>query len=70
MKELIQDIWEVKCDFLCITTNGIVKKDGRLVMGAGIAKEARDRCVDINLDLYLGSLVTEHGNHVFMPALE
>jgi len=25
---------------MCITTNGIVKKDGKAVMGAGIAKQA------------------------------
>jgi hypothetical protein len=28
---------------VCITTNGVVTKDGRLVMGAGLAKQARDR---------------------------
>ena len=27
-------------DAICVTTNGIVKKDGSLVMGAGIAKDS------------------------------
>ena len=34
--------WVGRCDALCITTNGIVKSNGELVMGAGIAKQARD----------------------------
>jgi hypothetical protein len=70
MKEIIGNIWDAKCDFLCITTNGIVKKDGRLVMGAGIAKEARDRCVDRDLDLYLGNLVKIWGNKVWVTNID
>lgn len=30
-------------DYFCITTNAIVKRDGALVMGAGIAKVVRDK---------------------------
>lgn len=42
MKLVQGNIWEFenKLDYVCITTNSIVKRDGSLVMGAGIAKEA------------------------------
>lgn len=46
-----------------VTTNGIVKKDRRLVMGAGIAKYCRDNYEGI--DKYLGTIVTSYGNHVY-----
>ena len=40
---------------ICITTNGNIKSNGRAVMGAGIAKTARDLLPDI--DLTLGQLL-------------
>ena len=47
MKELIGDIFELmetgEFDGFCVTTNGEVKKDGKAVMGAGIAKDCRDK---------------------------
>lgn len=46
-----------------VTTNGIVKQDGRLVMGAGIAKYCRDNHAFI--DQQLGHLVKESGNHAY-----
>lgn len=46
-----------------VTTNGILKSDGRLVMGAGIAKYARDNFRDI--DMTLGALVSKHGSHSY-----
>jgi len=63
MKEIQGDIWQSKADYICITTNGIVKKDGCLVMGAGIAKEAADRFPELSFDL--GDLVSIGGNHVY-----
>lgn len=39
-----------ECDYACITTNSMVKKDGRLVMGRGIAQQVRDSFPDIDLD--------------------
>ena len=45
---------------ICVTTNGVVKKDGRLVMGAGIAKQARDRFLGI--DAFAGDAVRWNGN--------
>lgn len=45
------DMWSVwdKADLFLITTNGCVKPDYRLVMGAGIAKQARDRWPGVDL---------------------
>lgn len=50
-------------DALCVTTNGIVNKEGKLVMGAGNAKEFRDRFSGI--DARLGYYVSKYGNRVF-----
>jgi len=45
MQEIKNDIWNFltnpETDAICITTNGIVKKNGDLVMGKGIALEAK-----------------------------
>ena len=37
------NIWELQGDAVCVTTNGIVKEDGRAVMGAGIAKQCLEK---------------------------
>lgn len=39
------DMWSVygKTDLFCITTNSIIKNNGELVMGRGIALEAKNR---------------------------
>lgn len=42
-------------DIICTTTNRIVKPDGRLVMGGGVAKIMLDRYKDI--DLRFGQIV-------------
>jgi len=48
---------------VCITTNGIIKKDGELVMGAGIALQAKQRFPDVPGTL--ADLVNKHGNRAF-----
>lgn len=48
---------------IVITTNGIIRKNGRAVMGAGIAKATRDRYTDI--DLKLGKYLSKYGNRAF-----
>lgn len=45
---------------ICVTTNGIVKKDGRAVMGAGVAKAFRDKFK--NIDLRLAEHIRKNGN--------
>jgi hypothetical protein len=44
-----------EADLFLITTNSIIKKNGALVMGAGIARQARDRFP--GLDLALGGYI-------------
>ena len=69
MKEMIYDgnIFLLpnpeKHDAVCITTNGIVRKDGKAVMGAGIAKYARDTFRGI--DRMLGAELKAFGNRAF-----
>ena len=63
LKEIKGDIFELmegEFDAFCITTNGIIKGDGRAVMGAGIAKECRDRFN--NIDLRLANLIKKNGS--------
>ena len=51
------NMWDClnEVDHFIITTNAIVKRNGALVMGAGIAKQARDAYPD--LDVMFGSAV-------------
>lgn len=49
-------------DAVCITTNGIVRRDGKAVMGAGIAKYARDNFERV--DSILGKKLSALGNQV------
>jgi len=64
MKEITGNLFDQKwANAICITTNGFIKKDGRLVMGRGCALELRDKFPGI--DLKLGTMISIHGNHVF-----
>lgn len=47
----------------CVTTNGIIKKDGTAVMGAGIAKIVALR--NPWMPARLGALLKEYGNRAF-----
>lgn len=62
MKETIGNLWEYyyKGYPVCITTNGTVRANGELVMGAGCALEAKK--IKPNLPLLLGKYVKEKGN--------
>lgn len=59
-----EDIWSKRTAStpICITTNGFVKRNGRCVMGRGIALQARNRFQ--NLDLALGNVIKSFGNNV------
>lgn len=52
-----------------VTTNSYIKNGGRLVMGAGIAKQARNRLTGV--DLKLGSMIRDTCGHLgfygFLP---
>jgi len=56
------DLWDLHYQghWIAITTNGIVKSDGRAVMGAGLAKQAADRFPD--LPRVLGTHLRTCGN--------
>jgi hypothetical protein len=50
-------------DGVCITTNAVIKANGRAVMGAGVAKLFRDKFR--NIDLKLAKLISAEGNKCF-----
>ncbi len=54
------NLWEMDFECRCITTNGVVLKTGELVMGAGVAYQAKKRYPGI--EGVLGSWVMAHGN--------
>ena len=58
----VGDIWseDGAADAIVVTTNGFVTKDGRGVMGAGIAKQAKDRFPGIEEEL--GKHLRANGN--------
>jgi hypothetical protein len=49
-----------QADAICFTSNGILKKDDRLVMGAGVAKAFRDRFDGLDWDA--AQSVKKNGN--------
>lgn len=64
------DIFELPkhhMEAVCITTNGIVKKNGCAVMGAGIAKQASIRFHGLARNL--GDRLTQYGNQVYNMGL-
>jgi hypothetical protein len=63
MKVHFGNMWSVftSVDLFCITTNSITRKDGELVMGRGIAQQARDRYP--GLGLALGNAISDAGMH-------
>jgi len=49
-----------KADAICFTSNGSIKKNGALIMGAGVAKQFRDRFP--GMDITAGQKVKKNGN--------
>jgi len=66
MKQVKEDLWthHRNHEWICITTNGFVKNDGRAVMGRGCAKEAKIICPEI--DHELGMLLKSSGNQCYI----
>lgn len=62
MKEIIGNIWDMKADIICITTNGNVKSNGDAVMGRGIALQCAKRYPHI--PSFLGKSIGKNGNCV------
>jgi hypothetical protein len=67
MKEMHGNLWDAHAEghFICITTNGDTRQDGRAVMGRGIARQAKIRFPE--LPELLGSDLLNIGNtlHVY-----
>jgi hypothetical protein len=59
MKEIVGDLFSQPCNAICITTNGMVKWDGRAVMGAGIALQAAKKWPIISK--VLGNTIKTYG---------
>lgn len=53
------DIWD-ETDYFVFTGNAIIKNNGALVMGRGIAREVRDRFP--NIDLAIGRRMKEYAD--------
>lgn len=62
LKIIKEDIWKFwqKDNYIIIPTNGFVKKTGQLVMGKGLAWQAKLHIH--NLDYILGNYVSKFGN--------
>jgi hypothetical protein len=65
MNEIVGDLWHEHAAgaVVAITTNGMVTKSGKSIMPRGCARQAADRYPE--LTRLLGSLLINHGNHVF-----
>jgi hypothetical protein len=63
----IEEFWDRR-DLLIFTSNGVVKRDGTLVMGRGIAKLVRDFYPGI--DRVFGRRVKTYGNRPFIVKIE
>jgi len=64
MRESTGNLWDAQPTFIrCVTTNGIVKRNGELVMGRGNALQAMQRYPQ--LPRILGSYVKTSGNMVY-----
>ena len=64
MRELRQDLWSVKACARVVTTNGMCRRDGSAIMGAGCALQAAKRFP--NLPRELGVLLRSDGNRVHL----
>lgn len=62
MIETPGDLWAFPAQYVCVTTNGITR-GGSLVMGAGVALEAKRRFP--GLPKKLGGHVARYGNRAF-----
>ena len=65
MLEAVGDLWSYPADYRVVTTNGVVREStGELIMGKGVALEARKRFP--GLPAKLGRWVTLYGSRCFL----
>ena len=63
MREMQVDIWSYQGQaIIAITTNGSITRDGRAIMGKGVARQAAERFPELRHQL--GRLLQVRGNHV------
>ena len=63
MQEVTGNLWDyLGRAIIAITTNGYVTRDGRAVLGYGVARQAGELFPD--LERRLGRVIREGGNHV------
>lgn len=62
MKICRGNLWTYKADWRIIPTNGVIKKNGEAVMGAGLALQAKIRFP--SLPKRLAAKIEQLGNHV------
>lgn len=58
-----QDLWTMQCDWICITTNCLLNKNGSAIMGAGLALQAKQKVK--GCEIVLGKKIKSSGNHVY-----
>lgn len=65
MRQTNGNLWDFheQGNWICITTNGSIRKDGCAVMGRGVALQAAQKLPE--LQYKLGQFLLEWGNHVF-----
>lgn len=68
MLEATGDLWETPASWRLVTTNGILNSGDELVMGAGVALQAKQRFP--GLPQKLGRWVLEYGNRPFFCKTE
>ena len=70
MKQVTGDFWKMAryADAICVTTNGIIKNNGELVMGKGIALQFAQRYP--GLALKLAAHVSRSGNTPCLVAFD
>ena len=66
MREVKGNLWDYydKGEWIVITTNGTIKRNGACVMGKGVALEAKNRFP--KLDKVLGAAISRFGNQLFV----
>jgi len=66
MKEVVGDLWRYHAqgEYIVITTNGAVRRDGYAVMGRGLAFMSAQRCE--GFQKAVGVAITQSGNHVYV----
>lgn len=70
MKEIVGNIWDYydKGHWICVTTNGNIKKNGEAVMGKGLALEATKKVPEFSghsLQYWLGTRISVYSNDPF-----